>query len=145
MSELEPLRPALAVDYGPSKPALLFGSDQRRRARAEDALAASGFRLVASLTLDEAAARLADQGSLGLVWLELGEEDATPVLDQLLAQLNDLAESRPTAVVACVPIELVDMVAARLTGLSDGFEAPPERRTASLVGGDGFEPPTLSV
>lgn len=135
MRELEPLRPAVAVDYGPSRPALLFGSDKRRRARAEDALAASGFRLVASLTLDEAAARLADQGSLGLAWLELGEEDATPVLDQLLAQLSDLAESRRTTVVACVPIALVDMVAARLTGSRTEILVDPDdaQRAATLA------------
>ena len=135
MRELEPLRPAVAVDYGPSRPALLFGSDKRRRARAEDALAASGFRLVGSLALDEAVARLADQGSLGLAWLELGEEDATPVLDELLAQLNDLAESRRTTVVACAPIELVDMVAARLTGSRTEILVDPDdaQRAATLA------------
>lgn len=115
MTEHEPVQPAMAVKYGQSRPALLFGSDQRRRARAESALAASGFRLVGSLALEEAAARLADQASLGLAWVELGEEDVTPLLDQLLVQLNDLAESRRTAVVACAPIELVDDIAARLT------------------------------
>ncbi len=135
MRELEPLRPALGVDHGPSRPALLFGSDKRRRARAEDALAASGFRLVGSLALDEAVARLADQGSLGLAWLELGEEDATPVLDQLLAQLNDLAESRRTTVVACAPIALVDMVAARLTGSRTEILVDPDdaQRAATLA------------
>ena len=73
MSEFEPVQPAMAVDYGPARPALLFGSDQRRRGRAEGALAASGFRLVGSLALEEAAPRLADQSSLGLAWLELGK------------------------------------------------------------------------
>ena len=135
MSELEPVRPAMAVNYGPSRPALLFGGDKRRRARAEDALAASGFRLVGSLSLDEAAVRLADQYSLGLAWLELGEEDATPVLDQLLAQLNDLAESRQTAVVACAPLELIDMVAARLTGSKTEILVDPNdaQRAATLA------------
>ncbi len=135
MSELEPVRPAMSVDYGPSRPALLFGSDKTRRARAEDALAASGFRLVGSLSLDEAAVRLADQYSLGLAWLELGEEDATPVLDQLLAQLNDLAESRQTAVVVCAPLELVDMVAARLTAQRTEILVDPNdaQRAATLA------------
>ena len=105
-------------------------------------LAASGFRLVASLTLDEAAARLADQGSLGLAWLELGEEDATPVLDQLLAQLNDLAACRRTAVVVCAPIELVDMVAARLTGSRTEILVDPDdaQRAATLATGGRRRP-----
>lgn len=135
MSEFEPAQPAMAVDYGLSRPALLFGSDQRRRARAEDALAASGFRLVGSLTLEEAAARLADQGSLGMAWIELGEEDATPLLDHLLVQLNDLAETRRTAVVACAPIELVDVVAARLTHQLTEILVDPDdaQRAATLA------------
>ena len=29
--------------------------------------------------------------------------------------------------------------------VSDALDAPPEHRTASLVGADGLEPPTLSV
>ena len=80
MSELEPVRPCMAVAYLSTKPALLFGSNPRRRARGEGALAASGVRLVGSVPLDEAAQRLDDQVSLGLAWLELGEEDATPSL-----------------------------------------------------------------
>src|SRR4051812_25152119 len=106
MSELEPVRPATAVDYNSTKPALLFGSDPRRRARAESALAAVGMRLVDSLPLEHAADRLESQLSLGLAWLELGEEDATPALDALLSRLNDLAEARGTLVIAAVPMEL---------------------------------------
>ena len=135
MTEFEPVQPAMPVDYGPTRPALLFGSGQRRRAGAQGALEASGFRLVGSLALDEAAPRLADQGSLGLAWLELGEGDATPLLDQLLVQLNDLAETRRTAVVACAPIELVDAVAARLTHQLTEILVDPDdaQRAATLA------------
>lgn len=115
MSELEPLRPAQAVDYDHSRPVLLFGSQPRRRTLAEGALVAAGLRLVGSLDLDEGLCRLADQSSLGLAWLELAEEDATPALDRLLIRLNDLAETRRTIVIASVPLELVDAVACRLT------------------------------
>jgi hypothetical protein len=36
-------------------------------------------------------------------------------------------------------------VATSLRFMSDGSDHPPDHRTASLVGGDGLEPPTLSV
>ena len=135
MSELEQVRPAQAVDYHSTKPALLFGSDPRRRARAEDALSAAGVRLADSVRLEDAAARLDQQVSLGIAWLELGEEDANPALDGLLARLNDLAETRGTAVVAAVPMELVDAVAAHLTGLATEILVEPDdaQRAATLA------------
>jgi DNA-binding MarR family transcriptional regulator len=135
MSELEQVRSALAVEYRSSKPALLFGSDPRRRARAEPVLNAFDVRLVDSVPLDEAVDRLEGQLSLGLAWLELGEEDATPALDRLLARLNDLAEARGTAVIAAVPIELVDLVAARLTDRATEILVDPDdaQRAATLA------------
>jgi DNA-binding MarR family transcriptional regulator len=115
MSEFEQVQAAAAVEYDQSRPALLFASSARRLARAEGPLAASGLRLVDCLPIDEAATRLDDQASLGLVWLELGEEDANPAVDKLLGRLNDMAEARGTIVIASAPLELVDMVAGRLT------------------------------
>jgi len=135
MSELEPVRPATAVEYNATKPALLFGSDARRRARAETALTASGARLVDSLPLDEAVERLDGQPSLGLAWLELGEEDATPALDDLLFRLNALAEDRGTVVIASAPLELVDILAGRLTHRTTEILVEPDnaQRAAALA------------
>lgn len=97
MSEFEPVGPATAVEYNHTKPALLFGSSPRRRARAESALAGSGVRLVDSVSLDQAGDRLDGQLSLGLAWLELGEEDATPALDSLLSRLCSSSWRHPPA------------------------------------------------
>ncbi len=135
MSELEQVRPAAAVEYNESRPVLLIGSDPRRRARAETALTAFAIRLVDSVPLDEAEAWLDGQVSLGLAWLELGEEDANAELDSLLARLNHLAEARETAVIASAPIELVDMVAARLTDRATEILVDPDdaQRAASLA------------
>ncbi|HVL29631.1 MAG TPA: winged helix DNA-binding protein [Sphingomicrobium sp.] len=135
MSELEHPRPASAVDYQLAKPALLFASSPRRRASAEPALTAGGVRLVGSLHPGEAGARLDEQLSLGLAWLELGEEDATPELDRLLARLNDMADMRGTLVVAAVPLALVDMVAARLTARTAEILVDPDeaQRAAALA------------
>ena len=135
MSELEPVRPATAVEYDDSKPALLFVSSPRRRARAQAALASSGVRLVDSVPLDQADARLDGQLSLGLAWLELDEEDATPALDALLRRLDQLAEDRGTVVIASVPLELVDLVAGRLTGRSTEILVEPDeaQRAATIA------------
>jgi DNA-binding MarR family transcriptional regulator len=134
MSEFEQIQAGYAVDYHLSKPALLFATGSRQR-RAEDALAASGVRLVGSFSFEEGMERLDDQVSLGLAWVELGEEDDTPELDRLLGRLNQLAETRGTAVVASTPIELVDMVAARLTDRSSEIlvDADDAQRAAVLA------------
>ena len=135
MSELEQVRPGMAVEYSATKPAMLFGSDPRRLARAEGALAASGLRLVDCVSLEEADRRIEEQISLGLAWLELGEEDATPALDRLLARLNGLAESRGTIVIASAPLELVDLVAGRLTDRATEILVDPDdaQRAATLA------------
>ena len=135
MSELEPVGPAAAVEYNQAKPALLFGSSPHRRNRAEAALAASGVRLVDFVPLDQALDRLDSQLSLGLVWLELGEEDATPTLDALLSRLDRLAEDRGTVVIASAPLELVDMLAGRLTSRSTEILVDPDeaQRAATLA------------
>ena len=115
MSELEPIRSVAAVDYNDGKPALLFGNDPARRRAGEAVLNAAGVRLVGALPLDQAEARLDGQVALGLVWLELGEEDGGPVLERLLSRVNQLAEARGTIVIACTPLSLVNHAAAALT------------------------------
>jgi DNA-binding MarR family transcriptional regulator len=135
MSEFEQVQAACAVEYDQSRPALLFASSPRRLARAEAALTAAGVRLVGALPLADAEARLEDQASLGLAWLELGEEDATADVDRLLARLNALAETRGTAVIVSAPIQLVDMVAGRLTDRTTEILIDPDeaQRAAALA------------
>ena len=135
MSKLEQPRESAPVEYHRSAPALLFGSDPRRRLRAEDALTASGMRLVDRVTIEDGEQRLDDQLSLGLAWLELGEEDATPALDRLLSRLDAVAESRGTRVIASAPMPLVDLVAARLTARSTEILIDPDdaQRVAVLA------------
>ena len=135
MSELEQIHPTLAVEYTRSKPVLLFGSDARRRARGEQCLAAFGVRAAESVSIDEADTRLNNQVSLGLAWLELGEEDANATLERLLGRLNIMAETRGTAVIASAPIQLVDLVAAQLSDRATQILIDPDdaQRAASLA------------
>ena len=133
MIELELYRPSRAVEYDRSKPALLFGSTPELRSRAERALIAADLRLVGSLDLEEGAARLDDQVSLGLVWLELG--DTYPVaLDTLLARLNAHAELYGTVVIAASPFGIVDAVEAKLTHpLTEILVDPDNAQRAATV------------
>src|SRR5215218_6845287 len=135
MSELEPVRPATAVVYNDGKAALLFGNDPGRRLAAAGILGGAGVRLVDALPLDEAEARLDGQVSLGLVWLELGEDDSGPVLERLLPRLNQLAESRGTIVIASAPLGLVDHAAAALTDRATEILIDPDdaQRAATLA------------
>jgi len=135
MSELEPIRPAVAVDYTTGLPALLFGNDPDRRLAAAAVLGAAGVRMVDALPLDEAEARLDGQVSLGLVWLELAAADGGPALEQLLPRLNQLAETRGTIVIASSPLHLVDHLAAALTGRSTEILIDPDdaQRAATLA------------
>jgi DNA-binding MarR family transcriptional regulator len=114
---------------------LLFASSPGRLRRAEQALTAAGVRLVGSCSIEDAARRLDDQASLGLAWVELGEEDDTAALDKMLDRLNDFAETRGTAVIASSPLELVDMVAARLTDRATEILVDPDdsQRAATLA------------
>ena len=135
MSELEHVRPAMAIEYRSDKPALIFASNSRRMAQASALLEAAGVRLAGSVFLEDAGRRLDEQVSLGLAWLELGEEDAASHVDRLLGRVNELAETRGTVAVAAVPLELVDMAAARLTARSTEILVEPDeaQRAASLA------------
>ena len=113
MTEYLPLKSSGAEFYDFSKPALLFGSKFKMLEQTAMLLDQAGLRLVAKLPIDEAKERLDQQGATGLVWLELGADDAGPALDELLDALKDLADAG-TIVIAAAPIELVDLLDARL-------------------------------
>ena len=113
MTEHAPLQAAATLTYISDRPALLFGDDPVRLATTTEVLEAAGQRLVAKLPISEATLRLDEQGSVGLVWLELSPTQEISELELLLQRLNLLAETG-TPVVAAVPMELVDLVDAQL-------------------------------
>lgn len=126
MSNIEQISSASTLTYDERKPALLFGGASGRVDDAADVLRDAGVRLVDRLTVADGLDRLRLQPSLGLAWLELEPEDSGPELDRLLDHLEERATGGETAVVASAPIELVDLLAARLT----------HPRTEILVGAD---------
>ena len=113
MTEFVPLQPAATPTYDFDKPALLFGNDRMAVAQATEVIEGAGLRLVAQLPLSEAVARLEQQGSLGLVWLELSGTEDRSQLESVIERLDCFAEAG-TRIIAALPIDLVDLVDARL-------------------------------
>ena len=125
--------------YGPAAlfdraPILVFGSSHAARNRGAEAVAASGHRLAAALSVEEAVGRLDLQGSASAVWIEL-DEDAGDPLDRLLDRVDrDSAAGRYPAIVAA-GAALIDPVEARLSSgtVSLLVDADVVERTAALA------------
>ena len=88
------------LSYSDLPPILIVGSSEAARSRAERIVGNAGFRIGATLGLEEAPQRLAIQPAASALWLEL-DGAAGPLLDELLASANDnLAQRRYGAVVS---------------------------------------------
>ena len=96
-----------------SLPVLVAADSAPAERRALQALEDAGLRGGGAVPIAEAAARLADQARLGLLWIEL--EEFGDAAERLLRQVDeDVQGSRYSAVVAA-PAELIDPVSALVT------------------------------
>ena len=126
----EPLGDALSLDA----PILIVADSEAARRRAERTIDASGHRVAATVTLEEAPARLEIQARAVAVWVEL-DVDGGSAMDRLLDIVGaDAADGRYGAIVAA-PQEIVDAVDSRVgTGevavVIDGDDA---ERAAALA------------
>ena len=126
----EPLGDALSLDA----PILIVADSEAARRRAERTIDASGHRVAATVTLEEAPARLEIQARAVAVWVEL-DVDGGSAMDRLLDIVGaDAADGRYGAIVAA-PREIVDAVDSRVgTGevavVIDGDDA---ERAAALA------------
>ena len=126
----EPLADALSLDA----PILIVADSEAARRRAERTIDASGHRVAATVTLEEAPARLEIQARAVAVWVEL-DVDGGSAMDRLLDNVGaDAADGRYGAIVAA-PREIVDAVDSRVgTGevavVIDGDDA---ERAAALA------------
>ena len=126
----EPLGDALSLDA----PILIVADSEAARRRAERTIDASGHRIAATVTLEEAPARLEIQARAVAVWVEL-DVDGGSAMDRLLDIVGaDAADGRYGAIVAA-PREIVDAVDSRVgTGevavVIDGDDA---ERAAALA------------
>jgi DNA-binding MarR family transcriptional regulator len=126
----EPLGDALSL----AAPILIVADSEAARRRAERTIGASGHRIAATVTLEEAPARLEIQARAVAVWVEL-DVDGGSAMDRLLDIVGaDAADGRYGAIVAA-PREIVDAVDSRVgTGevavVIDGDDA---ERAAALA------------
>ena len=92
----EPLGDALSLDA----PILIVADSEAARRRAERTIDASGHRVAATVTLEEAPARLEIQARAVAVWVEL-DVDGGSAMDRLLDIVGaDAADGRYGAIVA---------------------------------------------
>jgi DNA-binding MarR family transcriptional regulator len=113
MTEHSPLQAAATLTYQADSAALLFIDDPIARDRTGEMLCSLGIRLTAKMPVSAARARLDEQVSVGLAWVELTGRETKAQLEDLLGSLDRRAEEG-TAIVVATPIELVDLVDANL-------------------------------
>lgn len=113
----------------------LFGDDAGRRHDLAHAIALSGGRVVASEPMAGAIDRLAAQSGVVGVVLDL-REDGGASLDGLLARLNaHAAMAGRLSALILTPLELIDIVAARVAdpGVAVLVDPEPEEVDAALA------------
>jgi DNA-binding MarR family transcriptional regulator len=104
---------AAEIGYSGPPPILLAASSDGAMARAEATAAASGLRVGARASIQNAHSRIQEQIATAAVWIEV-DSDAGQVLDELLTRVSeDVCDGRYAAVVSATSA-LVDPVAARL-------------------------------
>jgi len=119
--------------YSGGAPLLLAGSNFGALERAEQAIAAAGFRVGAKLQIEEALERLDQQGDTSAVWVEI-DADGGRSMDALLHRLSrDVADQRYAAVVS-TRASALDAVIAGVSGDIELLVDPtPVDRIAALA------------
>jgi DNA-binding MarR family transcriptional regulator len=100
-------------DYDGGYPVLIAASSDEAKARAVVTAEAGGFRSIA-FKIDEAIDRIAIQGAVSAIWVEI-DEDAGQPLDDLLELVESEAAAGDRPVVISAPMLLVDPISARIT------------------------------
>lgn len=122
------------ISYSSSAPVLLAANSGSAFRRAESTLDASGLRVGARLSVQDALSRLKIQPSAKAVWVELDHDDGD-AMDELVARVShDAARGLYGAVISVTP-ELVDPVTARLDDSAVEFIAGADEveRAAALA------------
>ncbi len=101
--------------YSDSAPVLIAASSDRALDRAARTIEASGSRIAARLDIASARPRIEQQVKTSTVWIEI-DSDGGEFMDQLLESVDRDAANFRYAVVVAVSPELIDPVAARLSG-----------------------------
>jgi len=122
------------ISYGGPPPLLVAASSDAALRRARQTADASGFRVGALLSIDEASERLSQQASASAIWIEV-DRDCGETLDRLLDQVEDAIDGRRCGAVLSVTSEVLDCLGSRLfDGASQIIvDANSVERAASLA------------
>ena len=106
------LTDASDLHYLDPPPVLIAGSSDAAMARAERAVRASGMRIADMLPIERASDRLAQQGRISAIWLEI-DRDCGPAMDALLDAVDATVREERCAAVISTTMDMLDAVAAR--------------------------------
>ena len=102
------------LHYLDPPPVLIAASSDAGMARAERAVRASGMRIAVRLPIEQASERLARQGRISAIWLEIDRDCGAP-MDELLDAVDRTVGEERCAAVISTTIDMVDAVAARVS------------------------------
>lgn len=111
---MEPITALHQSAYDDRPVMLLFGDRPEGLRAADIAARGAGARIADALPLAEACARLEEQAAVDLVLLQVAE-DHGPMLDGLLAKLDDAAATGRHGSIVMLDRALIDIVTARIT------------------------------
>lgn len=122
------------LHYSSNSPILIAASGEAARRRAIETAETLGWRIAATIAIEEASERIERQASAGAVWVEL-DRDCGGAMDELLSQVSDDVVNGRYAAVVSSTSELLDPVAARI---DDGdieliVDASEAERAAALM------------
>lgn len=102
------------LHYLDPPPVLIAASSDAGMARAERAVRASGMRIADRLPIEQASERLARQGRISAIWLEI-DRDCGALMDELLDAVDRTVGEERCAAVISTTIDMIDAVAARVS------------------------------
>ncbi len=123
------------LSFSPSTaPVLLVASSGPAMTRAEQTIDASGLRIGARLSVEEAVARIEVQPAAAAVWVELDRDCGDPMDDLLIQVSHDVSRGSYGAVVSATAL-LLDSTSARITNddVELIIEADDAERTTALA------------
>jgi hypothetical protein len=124
----------MTISYGGPPPLLVAASSDAALRRARQTADASGLRVGALLSIDEASERLSQQASASAIWIEV-DRDCGETLDRLLDQVEKAIARRRCGAVLSVTSDVLDCLGDRLfDGASQiVVDANDVERAASLA------------
>src|SRR5260221_11693908 len=88
------------ITYSDEHPILVAATSEVARARAERTIAASGLRVGAILAVEKAEDRLALQGAVTALWVEIDRDGGGPLQELLGAVARDDPDGRYAAIIS---------------------------------------------